>query len=81
MKKIKDKNGEIDLLKQMMVASKTEMKTKDTTVGKLKKRVKNLEKMIGGRGARNINSDKSYRKISSRQPKSYPNYYDEETQN
>ena len=47
---IKDKQGEIDVLKDMIISSKWEVKGKDITISKLKKRIANIEKITGIRG-------------------------------
>lgn len=56
-KKIKEKESEIDVLKDMVVSGKRETKSRDITISKLKKRIGQLEKITGIRGQRNMQSD------------------------
>ncbi len=46
-KKIKEKQNEIDVLKDMVVSIKTELRTKDITIKKQQKRIEALEKING----------------------------------
>ena len=49
-KVIKEKQDEIFVLKDMIVSGKSELKTKDITIKKLKNRIANLERINGIRG-------------------------------
>ncbi len=46
-KRLKDREGEIVVLKDMVGSSRRELKTKDLTISKHKKRIKNLERIAG----------------------------------
>lgn len=46
-KKLKDKQNEVDVLKDMVVSSKWEIKAKEINNKKLMNRIKNLEKING----------------------------------
>ena len=49
-KRLKDREGEIVVLKDMVQSSRRELKTKDLTISKHKKRIQNLERIAGIRG-------------------------------
>jgi hypothetical protein len=52
-KKMKEKQNEIDVLKDMVVSIKTELRTKEINIKKQQKRIDALEKINGLRGNRN----------------------------
>ena len=46
-KMIRDKQSEVDVLKDMVNSSKGEIRTKELTISKMKKRIETLEKING----------------------------------
>lgn len=50
---MKEKQNEIDVLKEMVISIKTEIRTKDLTIKKMQTRIDALEKINGLRGNRN----------------------------
>lgn len=51
-KRLKEKDNEIDVLKDMVVSGKKEVKSREITINKLKKRTGKLEKITGVRAQR-----------------------------
>lgn len=80
-KNMREKQSEIDVLKDMIVSTKSEIRTKDITITKLKKWVDTLEKINGIRGQRlnsDVNSMNSFEKESWIPPKHSKRGYDDD---
>ena len=68
--KIKDKNAEIEVLKEMVKSANMQAKSKDIDVSRLQKKINRLERGLGGDNASNYGGSRRGRddgSVSSRQ--------------